>query len=154
MADYDPDELEAHIREQTENIGVQAEIDQRQAQLDRNRDEGTWWAALMTLSQERGSLAATAVAGHNLKQFLLRLEDEDLAVLTAYLLHNTIHLISKYEDEMDIPRTVSNIIGPMNMLPFEKFAATGGLSCPECGADDAWENHQCRARGDNEPFEG
>lgn len=152
MAEYDPEELEAHIREQTEIVGVQAEIDQRQAQLDRNRDEGTWWAALMTLCQERGALAATAVAGHNLKMFLLTREDDDLATLCAYLLHNTIHLIAKYEEEGDLPRTVSQIIGPHNMLPFEKFAATGGLSCPQCGTDDGWSGHLCGPGDDDEPL--
>lgn len=153
MASYDPEELENHIREQVENIGVQAEIDQRQAQLDRNRDEGTWWAALMTLSKERDSLAATAVAGHNLKMYLASLEDDDLVTLCAYLLHNTIHLISKYEDNEDLPLTVSNIIGARNMMAFEVFAATGGISCPQCGNTDGWNGHDCKGN-DDEPVEG
>lgn len=153
MVHYDPEELRQKIEEKVADVGVQAAIDQQQAQLDRNRDEGTWWAALMTLCQQRGQLAATAVAGHNLKLFLATRDPDDLVTLAAYLLHNTIHLISKYEEEYDLPLTVSKIVGTEHIMIFEKFAATQGVSCPECGNDDGWDGHPCIGDDEDEPVE-
>ena len=154
MDDFDPEAFRKYIDEMMENVAVQAHVDQQAAALDRMRDNGTWWASLSMLSQERGNTVATALATRHLKEILRNEDHDDLVILAAYLLHNTVNLVANHFEGGDIAAAVAGIVGPEDFFNFEKFIATSGASCPDCGADDGWKEHVCKPVADDEPFEG
>jgi hypothetical protein len=153
MSDFNPEEFQQYINEMMENVAVQAHVDQQSKALDRMRDNGTWWACLCMLSQERGNMVATALATKHLKEFLHREDHDDLVILAAYLLHNTINLVANQFEGGDIAAAVAGIVGD-DFFNFEKFVATSGASCPDCGHEDGWGPHVCKTVTDDEPFEG
>src|SRR5688572_14698934 len=154
MSDFDAEKVREHLDKMMEDVGIQADVDQQAAALDDLRDTGTWWAALSMLSNERGNTVAAAVATQHLKEFLHRQEHERLVLLGAYLLHNTINLVALHHEDGDIPAVIAGIVGPEDFFNFEKFVATSGASCPDCGHDDGWADHDCRPVTGYEPLEG
>lgn len=140
---YDPDELRQRIEVEAADPGTQAEIDQRRAALDQERDQLIWWASLASLSRVRGNPVAHLVAMDHVKGFLAELDVDGMFNLFAYLAVNTVHLAAALEHRGDIAEAVSRIIGPQNMLNFELFCATSGASCPMCGHSDGWSEHKC-----------
>jgi REP element-mobilizing transposase RayT len=148
--EFDHEKLDKYLADQFAQPAVQAHLDQTAAQMVENRDEGLWWAALVALCNERNQMSASAVAGNNLRHFLEQLDARDLSILTSYLLHNTVHMVAKYECDDVVASAVSAIIGPHNMMIFEKFAATGGHTCPQCGTENWWNDHECKEMNPNE----
>jgi hypothetical protein len=144
MDEFNVEELRQHIDSMLENVGVQAHVDQQAAALDRIRDNGTWWAALSMLGQERGNTVATALATRHLKEVLAQEDPEMLVILSAYLLHNTINLVANHYESGSIAAAVLGMVGPEDFTNFEKFVATSGTSCPDCGADNGWAEHVCK----------
>jgi len=110
------------------------------------------------LAEARGNNLVHGLCIASLRRMLSNLENVDLVILTSYLLHNSIFMIARYEEGGDIPATVSNMFKPGNMLVAEKFVATDGGSCPYCGHDEAFDEHECHdpagTEGDDEPFTG
>lgn len=154
-APFDPEQFQKYIDEINENVAVQAHVDQQSTALDRMRDNGTWWACLCMLGQERGNEVATAIATQHLKQWLADQPQEMLVILAAYLLHNTISLVAKHYEDGDNVAAIAHIVGPRDFLNLEKFVATSGQSCPDCGYDNGWEEHNCPPEeADDEPFQG
>lgn len=145
MGTFDPAEMQKMIDNLMADPGVLADVDQRQAALDNRRDTGTWWACLALLATQRGNDVAHAVALQNLKQYLAQADHEDLLILTSYLLHNTVHLVANQYENGDIPAAIAGIVGGDAMFIFEKFVATSGASCPDCGHDEGWVKHECRS---------
>lgn len=155
MSDFDPDEVKQHLDTMMEDISLRAQVDQQQAELDHMRDQGTWWAALAMLAGERGNDVANAVAVQNLKHFLRQHDEDAVLILAAYLLHNTISLVAAHHNDGDVVAAIADIVGPEGLFNFEKFAATSGASCPECGLNDGWVEHNCNDyKADSEPVEG
>ena len=152
---FDADKVEEQLDEMLDNVAVQAHIDQQSAALDRLRDNGTWWAGLAMLGMERNDKVSTAIATQHLKQFLFDQPHDLLVILASYLLHNTINLVANHYEGGDIPAAISGIVGPDDFANFEKFVATSGASCPDCGHDDGWGEHDCRREvSEDESLEG
>lgn len=137
-----PDELQRRLSEGAASPAVRAHLDQQQAALDDNRDIGTWWAALMALAETRGNESAKAMALHNLRLFLASRREDEMSALASYLLVDVVWRHAVAGHDSDIPAAVASMVGDQ-MLFFEKFVATNGASCPACGADKGWGDHDC-----------
>lgn len=137
-----PEELRRILDEQAQRPGIIAHLDQQQAALDANRNIGIWWAALLLLCAERDNESAKVMALHHMRQFLASRTEEELMALTAFLFADTMMRITEYENDCDLKATVARIAGD-RMPMFEKFVDTGGTSCPACGADEGWGDHDC-----------
>lgn len=137
-----PDELQRRLTEGSRNPAVVAHLDQQQAALDDNRDIGIWWAALMSLADNRENATAKAMALHNLRLFLASRREDELLALTSYLLVDAVWRSATHGHEGSVVAVVSEMVGEQ-MVFFEKFVATSGASCPACGANKGWGDHDC-----------
>lgn len=137
-----PDELQRLLDENSQRPGIIAHLDQQQAALDMNRNVGIWWAGVLLLCAERENESAKLMALHHMRLFLGSRSEEELLAMVAFLLTDTMMRIAEYEHDRDLPAAVARIAGNQ-MLFFEKFVATGGASCPACGADEGWGDHDC-----------
>lgn len=147
--DFDAAEVKQHLDDLMDNVGVQAQVDQHATALDRLRDNGTWWAALAMLGMERNNVVATAIATQNLKRYLHDQDHEQLTILAAYLLHNTINLVANQYEDGDITAAIEGIVSEEDFVNFEKFVETSGKSCANCGFDDGWTEHVCPVAPDD-----
>lgn len=148
------DEFIAAIEGMRNQPHAVAEMDQRQAAFNHHRDEVMWWASLSLLAEVRGNELVHGLCVASLRRMLTNMDETDLIILSSYMIHNTVYMISKYEDDGDIPHTLSKMFKPGNMLIAEKFIATDGGSCPHCGNDNAFDDHYCArpAEDDDEPI--
>lgn len=137
-----PEELQRRLNDGAASLAVQAHLDQQQAALDDNRDIGTWWAALMALADVRGNASAKAMALHNLRLFLGSRREDELLALSSYLLVDVVYRHAVQGFDSDIPAAVADMVEGQ-MIFFEKFVASDGASCPACGADKGWGDHDC-----------
>lgn len=146
---FDAAHVQKQLDEFTEDVGVQAHMDQQAAALDQVRDNGTWWAALSMLATVHDNTVATALATQHLKQYLVKQEHEQLVILGAYLLHNTINLVANQFHDGDIEAAVKSIVSDDDYEHFKRFVMTSGASCPECGFEDGWSDHVCPVAPDD-----
>lgn len=137
-----PEELQRIMDEHSQIPGIVAHLDQQQAALDANRNVGIWCAALLLLCAEKGSETSKLMALHHLRQFLASRSDEELMALAAFLFADVLMRIADAEHEGDLMAAIARVAGD-NLPNFEKFAATNGGSCPGCGADSGWGQHDC-----------
>lgn len=139
---FSPEELQRILDEQSQRPGVIAHLDQQQAALDANRNIGIWWAALLLLCAERKNESAKLMALHHMRLFLGSRSEEEIMAMTAFLLTDIMMRITEHEQGNDLAAAVAMVAGD-RMLMFEKFVASGGTSCPACGADEGWGDHDC-----------
>lgn len=145
-----PDDIRQYLSDLETKPTFQAIADQRAAQLNETRREGTWLAVMALLAEVRNAEVPHAVALQNLKYYLHQLDHDGLVILTTYLLQNTVFIVSKYEDGGDMVKTILGMVGSEGMERLEKFVATEGQSCPSCGGDDGFSEHDCDGLDDHE----
>lgn len=146
--DFDPEVVREAIKERINDLSARAAADQRQAELNEVLRTGTWWAALIVLSGERGQDVSYAAAVFALRSYLNDLPEGIAEQVAAFLMMDTVFRIAKFEHDCDIPAAIAAIVQPESMLNVEKFVATDGRTCSFCGADEGWGDHECQ---DDEP---
>lgn len=151
----DPEELDrltSEIDNINNNPAYIAFADQQEADLQNLRTYGLYWAALGMLAEVREKPVAQMVAAANLRNFLLRLDEWQIAMLSAYLLNNTIHAIAQHEYGGDVVSAIDRLFG--EYLPnMEVFVIANGSCCPVCGSENV--DHHCPGLGAaDEPVQG